>query len=284
MDGAGGRSSSELPAPSEGQLAWLLPGDVDLEAGWRHEAAPPVWHGVVWGRLGRGDLAFAHFDRVEVPQLQPWVAAERGRIVRELGLHAQAEVLEVAGLAEVDDPVDEAMLRVSLTADAVGQGDVDGAVRRLEAARAAVAAAPDGPRAARQRLRLTWVEVEVAFLTGRRPPPKTLAKLPQQDAAGEPVFDVDHREGTAFHRAKSLLFAAIAADRPQLLERAAGLAPPALAWAVHLARADRGVPGAEAEARAAFSRIVPPPSHAVEVAGTPTVRRLRPDQTGWSGP
>ena len=128
-----------LPAPSPDDLARLLPPEVDLARPARHASARPVWLGMVWSRLGRGDLAWQFWDRVKARGVQPWLAAERGRVLRELGLHEEAERLEWPALAAAEDPVDRAMLRVSLVADAVGRGDVDGAVRRLEAAREAVA-------------------------------------------------------------------------------------------------------------------------------------------------
>jgi hypothetical protein len=47
-----------------------------------------------------------------------------------------------------------------------------------------------------------------------------------------------------------------------------------LAWAVELARADRGVAGAVERARAAWRRIVAPPDHVAAVAATATHQRL----------
>jgi hypothetical protein len=260
------------PPPPDGALAALLPPDVDLAAGWRHEAAVPVWHGVVWGRLGRGDLAWAHLGRVQLPALAPWIAAERGRILRELGLHGEAESLELPALLRVEDEVDAAMLRISLVADAVGVGDAPRAVRRLGAARDAVEALVDGPRAARQRLRLGWVATEVAFLTDQPPP---LVGTPYwDDTTGRPTVPADLAWGSAFHRAKALLFAGIAHGDGRLLEAAAAEAPPVLAWAVHLARADTGVADALPAARVAWSAVVPPPEHAAAIAATPTAVRL----------
>lgn len=262
------------PVPDAAALAALLPPDVDLVAGWRHEAARPVWYGVVWGRLGRGDLAWAHLDRVQLPALTPWIAAERGRVVRELGLHAVAERFELPALLTATDPVDAAMLRVSLVADAVGLGDVDRAVRRLGAARTAVAELPDGPRAARQRLRLSWVATEVAFLTAGATPDDATR---WDEATDAPVLPADASHGSHFHRAKALLFGGIVHDDDRLLAAAAELAPPVIAWAVHLCRADRGVPGAFDTARTAWRAVAPPPAYAADVAATPTARRLAPD-------
>lgn len=299
--------------PADDDLARLLPADAG--AGRRDPVATLIWDGVVWSRLGRGDRAWVCWDAAErAPQPRiaaerdrhPWIAAERGRVLRELGLHARAEALDLAGLEKASDPVDRAMLCVSLTADAVGRSDRDQADERLVRARQAVAAAPDGPRAARQRLRLAWVEIEVAYLTGQTPTVTGLldpgtprgAAEPDPDAAspgadtgsararpaprrarvapgaGPVVLHPDHDHGTAFHRAKTLLFTGIVLGSLDLLDAAAAEAPPVLAWAVHLARADLGVVGALAEARTAWQRIVPPPHVAAEVAATPTARRL----------
>lgn len=261
------------PIPPAEVLADLLPPDVTGPAGLRHEAARPVWHGVAWSRLGRADLAWAHWDRVRLPALQPWIAAERGRVLREFGLHARAEAIEWPALLDADDPVDAAMLRISLAADAVGLGDLDRARRRLEAARDAVTALPDGARAARQRLRAAWVGVEVAALGGE---PLPTARLPVWDeATGAPRQPADAAYGSRFHAAKGLLFGAIAHEDPRLLDAAADLAPPVIAWAVQLARADlHGAADAYDLARRAWAEVVPPPGFDAEVAATPTATRL----------
>jgi hypothetical protein len=257
------------PIPPDDALASLVPSDVDLAGGvgLRHEAAVPVWYGIVWGRLGRGDLAVAHFDRVRLPELQPWIAAERGRLLREFGLHADAEAIEWPALLATQDrgdPVDEVMLRLSLAADAVGMGDVDRAVRRLAAARDALGALPnEAPRVCRQRLRLAWVTCEVAWLEG--PPPPTDGLPWWDEARGAPAFPVEQRWGTDFHRAKGLLFAGVARGDLRLLDAAAAIAPVGLLWAVHLARRDAGAPDAEVAARHAWAQVVPPPEYAGRV-------------------
>ncbi|MFU8841646.1 MAG: hypothetical protein ACNA8R_13145, partial [Nitriliruptoraceae bacterium] len=137
------------PVPPVDALARLLPPEVDLAtgAGLRHEAAVPVWYGMVWGRLGRGDLAWAQWDRVRLAVLQPWIAAERGRLLRELGDHRAAAALEWPALAAAEDPVDQVMLRLSLAADAVGLGDLAAARRRLAGASAQLAVIDDDPTA-----------------------------------------------------------------------------------------------------------------------------------------
>jgi hypothetical protein len=231
-----------------------------------------VWLGVVWSRLARGDLAWAYWDRVKLPDLQPWIAAERGRVVRELGLHARAEALEWPALLAVTDPVDEAMLRVSLVADAVGMGDPQRAARRLEVAGEVVEVLEDGPRAARQRLRLAWVGVEVAFLRGETPSPDGLPWWDED--ADAPGFPDDHRWGSDFHTAKGLLFAGIVHGDLRLLDAAAAVAPPVLRWAVELARADHGAADGLVQAGEAWAAVVPPPGVADEVAATPVAERL----------
>jgi hypothetical protein len=270
------------PVPPDDALADLLPPDVVLgrgrPLGVRHPAAVPVWYGVVWSRLGDASRAWTHFDRVRLPALQPWIAAERGRVLRELGLHADAEALEWQALLRADDAVDAAMLRISLVADAVGAGDLERAQRRLAAARDAVADLADGPRAARQRLRLAWVGVEVAALAGG---PLPTAGLPWWDeVAGRPVQPPDAAAGTRFHRAKGLLFAGVATGDHRLLAAAAAQAPPVLAWAVHLARHDlAGEDAALDDARAAWAAIVPPPGYEARVAATPAAARLTASET-----
>jgi len=237
------------------------------------DATVAVWYGSVWSRLGRGDLAWAHWDRIATPRVQPWLAAERGQVLRELGLHARAEALEGPALRVATDAADVAMLCVSLVADAVGLGDVDLARRRLRAAADAVGALVDGPRAARQRLRLAWVTVEVALLGGDPPPARD---LPAWDATrGEPVQPPDADHGSVFHRAKGLLFGGVVHGDPRMLDAAAALAPPVLAWAVHLARADLGHDAdALAAARDAWRAVVVPAEVRDASAATPTARRL----------
>lgn len=264
-------SSSSLPSPPAEALQRLLPPEVDLADPPRHASSRPVLLGMVWSRLGRADLAWAFWDRVGTDRLRPWLAAERGRVLRELGLHAEAEHLEWPALAAAEDPVDRAMLQVSLTADAVGRGDVPTAARRLAVAEAAVADLADSPRAARQRLRLTWARTEVAWARGDRP---TGDDLPCLGPDGRLDLPDDLAHGTTFHRAKALLFAGLAHHSIALLDLALADAPPVLAWAIHLARADHGAEGAEAAAADAWRAVHPPPPYADQVAATPTAQRL----------
>lgn len=250
------------PEPSAAALADLVPPDVDLHAGTglRHPEARRVWFGVVWGRLGRGDLAAAHLDRVTEPTLQPWIVAERGRLRRELGDHAGAQRLEEPALQLAEDDVDRAMLLLSLAADAVGLGDAELARNRLTDARRLLEerAAP-GPRADRQRLRATWVEVEVAWMMGRVPDASVSSRLPRLDGAGAVQVPDIYRAGSRFHLAKGLLFAGVVHGDVRLLAGALEHAPPALWWAVQLARGAAGVAGAEEAGRRARAAVVPLP-------------------------
>lgn len=267
---------TELPAPPDDALERLLPSDVaDDPAEWRHPAELDVWYGVVWSRLGRADLAWEWWAQADADPLRAWIAAERGRCLRELGLHGEAERLDEEGLARASDPVDTVMLRLGLAADAVGAGEPERAELRLRSAQDVLDALPHGPRVARQRLRATWVAVEVATIAGGALPLSAIARW--DDERDAPMLPDDHAYGTEFHRAKGLMFAGICHDDLRLLDAALGTAPPVLEWAIQLARADRGVEGAFAGAREAFGAVVPPPGYEDAVRRTPTARRLRGD-------
>lgn len=266
--------------PDAATLARLLPPEVDLTVGrgLRHPDAGAVWLGVVWGRLGRGDLAWSSWDAVTAPALRPWIAAERGRLLRELGAHAAAEAWEAPALAAARDPIDAAMLRLSLAANAIGRGEVAVAGRWFDAARGGLEAAPPGPRRDRQRLRAAWVAVELTLCrapSGARDPHEAgrsrsralhqatvAAALPRWDAAaGRPVWPHLYAAGSDFHRAKGALFAGVLSGDTRLLAAAAGAAPPALLWAVHRARADLDPLATDAAGAAVQARalVVPPP-------------------------
>jgi len=113
----------------------------------------------------------------------------------------------------------------------------------------------------------------VALLAGGPPPTRG---LPVWDAArGAPVQPPDADHGSMFHRAKGLLFGGVVHGDPRLLDAAAAIAPPVLAWAVHLARADLGHDtGALAAARDAWRAVVVPTEVRAACAATPTAQRL----------
>ncbi len=260
---------SALPKPPAAAVKAFTPADVRAKL--RHPKAQPVWHGIVWSRLGRCDLAWQWWESCDTTVLQPWILAEQARVLRELGLHLDAEAHDAEGLAMARDEVDAAMLRIGLVADAVGRGDSRLCNQRLGVATHDVENLTESPRAARQRLRLAWVEVEVCQLTNREP---MTFNLPASVDDGID-FPPDFEHGSDFHRAKGLLFGSIARHDPKLLEAAVALAPPMLLWAVHLARADANVRGAVGAAKAAWKEIVPPPVYADDVAATATAKRLR---------
>lgn len=239
-------------------------------------AASLVWDGMVWGRLARGDAAWRCWDAAHDPSLAAWIAAERGRLLRELGLHRAARDLEQEALAEARDLTDAVMLRISLAADALGiERDgiraTDRARRQLVAARALLDELLPGPRTARQRLRARWVEAEIALARGDRADASGLA-TPGEDGPG---LAAEHDDGSDFHRAKSLLVAGVVRGDRSLLERSSMLAPPALRWAVELARLDAGEQRSAGRATAAWAAVRPPPGHEDAVAATATARRLR---------
>lgn len=269
---------SELVVPPDEALDELLPDDVPQDpTGLRHPAALDVWYGHVWSRLGRGDRAWAWWDQVDAGDLQPWIAGERARVLRELGLHAAASWYDELGLTTVQDPVDMVMLRLGLAADAIGLGDPETASLRFGAASSLLRALPDAPRVARQRLRRTWIAFELSTISQAEP---DLDGLPDLDDDGQPEFPSDYAAGTRFHRAKGLLFAGIARRDADLLDAAAELAPPVLRWAVELARVDRGEPEADLRARDAWAAIVPPPGYEEDVERTPTAKRIRAARVG----
>lgn len=260
------------PAPPEEAAAALLPPDVQGDlTDLRHPEAIEVWNGVVWSRLGRGDLAWAWWDGVESDELRPWVAAERGRVVRELGLHATAERFDAAGLELATDVTDVCMLRLGLTADAIGRGELELAQLRLASVQPILDRLPPTPRLARQTMRASWILVEIAFLAGQTPPVDLLPWwTPEEGVCFPDLYD----HGSDFHRSKGLLFGGIAREDGRLLDAAADLAPPVLRWAVELARDDRHREGALRLAREAWKEIVPPPGYEEAVGRTATADRL----------
>lgn len=248
----------------------------------RHDPRTALtWAGVVWSRLARGDLASRCWQAAadgldpaaEPPAARPaWLAAERGRVLRELGLHEAAAQVELPALTRTADPVDRAMLLLSLAADAIGHGDAAAARAWHDRALVRLAAAPDTPRAARQQLRAVWVRIELALLTGA---PDDAAGLPGWEPGHQrPWFPAAYAHGTDFHAAKGLLFAGVLHRDLTLLDEAAHRAPPVLAWGIQLARHDVGARDALARARSTWARVVPPNDVRGPVARTAVARWL----------
>jgi hypothetical protein len=253
-------------------VAALVPADLRRDpTRLRHPEVAELLHGMVWSRLGDGAAAWAWFDRVGEVSLLSWVLAEKGRFLRELGLHEHSEELDLEALAVAGDMSDIIRARISLVADAVGRGEFEVAALRLQAVDALLERVEVTPEIARQRLRRAWVAVEVALVKGEEPPTDGLPHLD----GGQIWFPPEQAHGTTFEAAKGLLFAAIAHGDLRLLELASADAPAMLSWAVHLARMDSGMPEAWDEAREAWAKIIAPPGFADEVARTPVAKRLR---------
>lgn len=264
-------TGAPLPPPAEA-VADLVPADLrDDPTRLRHPEVAELLHGMVWTRLADGPQAWAWFDRVTAPPLLSWVLAEKGRFLRELGLHEAAEALDLEALAIAADLTDVVRARVSLVADAIGRGEFEVARLRLEAVDAILGRTEVTPSLARQRLRRSWVAVEVALVHGEPPPTDGLPHLD----GGQVWFPPEQAHGTRFHAAKGLLFGFAATGDERLLDLAAADAPPMLAWAVHLARADAGGTGALEAAKQSWARVLPPPGFAQQVSRTSVAKRLR---------
>lgn len=245
------------------------------------QADPPAraWrHGYLWMRLGRHDHAWGWWALVDDPRLATRVHASRASSLRELRLHRRADLEDAAALEASPEPGwERTAALIGRVADAVGEGDPGAADARLADALDAVRDLPhdlpqDPPHdlphdlpADRQRIRLGWVACEVALLTGGVP----AVALPHVDRDGEVATPPVYRAGSDHHLAKGLLFAGVLSRDLRVLEVAADLAPPGLAWAVHLARADLGADGALAAAREAWAKVVVPQELADAVTPPP---------------
>lgn len=236
------------------------------------EAPPPdgperAWrNGYLWMRLARYDHAWRWWALVDDPRLATRVHASRASSLRELRLHRSADLEDGAALEASSGPGwERAAALIGRVADAVGQGDPAEANARLADALDAVRDLPDDLPADRQRIRLGWVACEVALLTGGIP----AVALPHVDRDGEVATPGVYRAGSDHHLAKGLLFAGVLSRELRMLEVAADLAPPGLAWAVHLARADLGADRARAAARDAWAKVVVPPELADAVPPPP---------------
>jgi tetratricopeptide (TPR) repeat protein len=139
---------------------------------------------------------------------------------RQLGRHAVAREADLAARGLADGAADAAFdAELGLASDAVGLEELEEAQARLEAARALVPGRSD--EWWRQRVRLAWVEAEVALLEGRTDDAAELAAgaVARAEQARAPR-----------HVAKSLLILGIAQvsaadeEAPTTLRRAATLA------------------------------------------------------------
>jgi tetratricopeptide (TPR) repeat protein len=137
---------------------------------------------------------------------------------RQLGRHAQARAHDEIAL-RLSDATGEAGFDavLGLAADAVGLGEAQSAGEHLAAATALAGSHPEWWR---QRVRLGWVQAEVALLEGR-----------SDDAVASAATSVDQAEqaGAPRHVAKGLLFQGVSLveagrhDQAAVILRRAGL-------------------------------------------------------------
>lgn len=217
-DAVGALEQAVVLAQSQGQAAemsaaaWLL--GVALAAGGRYGGALTVLSPLV--EAGQADGAGA-----EHRLFASLASATIASVHRQLGRHAVAREADQTARSLADDAAEARFdAELGLASDAVGLEDVDEAQERVAAARALL------PRRAadewwRQRVRLRWVEAEVALLEGRH-----------EQAAATAVRAVEGAEQARAprHVAKSLLILGLAQvsgtaeDAATTLRRAATLA------------------------------------------------------------
>ena len=248
--------------------------------------------GVCLGAAGRYGRAVTVLEplvsRVDTPEQRVFAslaASTLASIHRQLGRHAVArqhdeEALRAAG--EHPEARFDALL--GLAADAVGLGEVDAARQRLGEAAQLAATRSDWWR---QRVRLGWVEAEVALLVG---------DTGAATRAARAAVDLAETSGAPRHVAKGLLFLGVAqveagseAVAVTTLRRAAllaeGLGTLPLQWPV---RAVLGALLAEADAQES-SRCLTAARRAVEAIAADLPQSMssdwlnRPDITALRG-
>lgn len=176
--------------------AWLL--GVALGAAGRLGSALAVLEPLAQQQVGQ-QVGQPASDTPERRLFAALASATVASLRRQLGLHASAAVMDEAGLALTDGTGEGAFdCLLGLAADAVGQGDAEGAQARLAQASALAEGREDWWR---QRVRQSWVEAELALLRGD---PAT---------AIESASSAVHRaetSGAPRHVAKGLLFLGVA--------------------------------------------------------------------------
>lgn len=130
---------------------------------------------------------------------------------RQLGRHAVARDADLAAL-ELTDGTGEAAFdaQLGLAADAVGLEDLDEAVERATAAAALIPERTD--EWWRQRVRLGWVQADIALLEGR---------TTEAAAAAQEAVDRAENARAPRHVAKGLLYLGIAQVSGDSMEQAA---------------------------------------------------------------
>lgn len=258
------RGTALPPPPRAGRWrAWRRPPAEPEEAVWRA--------GWLWAYAGRYDHAWRWWATLTADRWAARRQAAYAQTLRDLGLHDLAAQHTAAGLACAREVAEELWLRTGAVADALGQGDLAAAEAAFAAAADRIVAVPSTPEGDLLRVRLGWVAAELS-LAGV--PVAGGVLLPTRGRWGRVDRPACYRRLGTYELAKGLLFRGVLDRDPRTLAVARWLAPPGLRWAVELARADLGVPGALPAAQRAWQRIQPPPEHAARVAATPTARRL----------
>jgi hypothetical protein len=184
-------AQSQGRAAEVAAAAWLL--GVALGAGGRYGGALTVLSPLV-------DAARSDGAAAEHRLFGALASATIASVHRQLGRHAVAREADLAARSLAGGaPEAEFDAELGLASDAVGLEDGDEAGARLEAARALVPSRSD--EWWRQRVRLGWVEAEVALLEGRA-----------DDAAATALAAVQRAEQARAprHVAKSLLILGLA--------------------------------------------------------------------------
>jgi len=125
--------------------------------------------------------------------------ASLASVQRQLGRHREAREFDEKGLARTDGSGEAAFdCLLGLASDAVGLGEAGPAAAHLEAARDLTIGRHDWWR---QRVRVGWLDAEVALLNG---------DLSAAAEAAEEAVDLAERSGAPRHVAKGLLFLGVA--------------------------------------------------------------------------
>ena len=193
--------------PDAGIEALTRAAQVATDSSRDSEALGASWLlGVCLGAAGRYGHAVTVLEplvtRVETPEQRVFAslaASTLASIHRQLGRHAAAQQHDETALGTAGEHPEARFDAVlGLAADAVGLGDASVARQRLGEARDLAATRSDWWR---QRVRLGWVEAEVALLTGA---------TADATRAARGAVDLAEASGAPRHVAKGLLFLGVA--------------------------------------------------------------------------
>lgn len=227
---AAGERSAFHGAPMSGVASLQLAFERAAAEGRPDVATAAAWLlGVSLGAAGRWGSALEVLEPLaaqsgsDIPERRLFAAlacSTAASVRRQLGQHALARTLDEQGLvlaAGADEAAFDAEL--GLAADAVGLGEADVAREQLDRAASRAATRPDWWR---QKVRVAWVEAEIALLLG---------DAEAAEVAVAPAVQRAEASGAPRHVAKSLLFLGVAqiqagrlAEAETTLRRAATLA------------------------------------------------------------